>query len=76
MLCSKVAMQLNSVYRLQRCVGKTERNITSNFIYSNFNYYPLAWHFCSCQSFKKFEDIQKGCPRLELNDYESDYATL
>ena len=50
--------------------------IINKFIYSSFNYCPLVWHFCSCQSSKKIESIQKRCLRLGLNDYEIDYATL
>ena len=50
--------------------------IINKFIYSNFNYCPLVWHFCSCQSSKKIESIQKRGLRLGLNDYEIDYATL
>ena len=59
-LCYNTAMQQNPLYRLQKHMSKTEKNIiTNNFICSNFNYYPLVWHFCSCQSSKKIESIQK-----------------
>ena len=38
MLCSKAVMQLNALYKLQKYMGKTEKNaIINNFIYSNFN---------------------------------------
>ena len=58
-------------------MDKTEKNaIINNFIYSNCNYCPLIWHFCSFQSSNKIESIQKRCLILVLNDYESDYATL
>ena len=72
----KAAMQLNALYRLQKYIGKLRKCCKNNFIYSNFRYYPLAWHFCSCQSSKKIESIQKPCLRLVLNDCESGYATL
>ena len=76
-LCSNTAVQLNALYRLQKYMGKTEKNaIINNFIYSNYNYCHLVWHFCSCQSSKKIESTQKCCLRLVLNDCESDYATL
>ena len=76
-LFSKAAMQLNALYKLQRFIRKTEKNaIINNFIYSNFNFCPLLWHFCSCQSFKKIDSFQKHCLRPVLNDYESDYATF
>ena len=56
-------------------MGKTEKNaIMNNFIFSNFNYYPLAWHFRFCQFSEKIKSIQKCC--LVLNDHENNYATL
>ena len=47
-----------------------------SFIYSNFNYCLLVWHFCSCESSEKRGKIQKRCLRLVLDDYESDYGNL
>ena len=48
-------------------MGKKEKGtIIISFIYSNFNYCPLVWHFCLC----------KRCLRIILNDNESDYETL
>ena len=68
-------MQLNLLYRLKKY--KTEKNaMVDNFTYSNFNYCSLAWHFCSFQSSKKIESIQKCYLRLVLNYYKNDYATL
>ena len=45
-------------------------------MYADFSYFPLVWLFCSCKSSKKFENIQKCCLGLELDDYQSDYVTL
>ena len=57
-LCSKVVMQLKTLYRLQKYIGKTEKNaVINNFIDSCFNYCSLVWHFCSCQHSKKIENI-------------------
>ena len=54
-----------------------ERKILINsFIYANFNYCPLAWHFSSRKSINKIENIQKRALRFLLNDYSSDYETL
>ena len=76
-LCSKAAMQLNALSRLQKYMGKSEKEaIINSFILSNFNYCPLVWHFSSCESIRKIEKIQKRCLRIILNDYESDYETL
>ena len=76
-LCSKAAMQLNALSRLQKYMGKSEKEaIINSFILSNCNYCPLVWHFSSCKSIRKIAKIQKRCFRIILNDYESDYETL
>ena len=76
-LCSRAAMQLNALSRLQKYMGKAEKEVVVNsFILSNFNYCPLVSHFSSCESIRKIEKIQKHCLRIVLNDHESDYETL
>ena len=50
-LCKKASMQLNAINRLQRFVGKEQKEaLVNSFIFSNFNYCSLIWHFCSCKS--------------------------
>ena len=66
-------MQLNALSRLQKVKKEA---IINSFIFLNFNYCPLVWHFSSCESVRKIEKIQKRCLRITLNDYESDYETL
>ena len=76
-MCSKTAMQLNPVCRLAKFMGNKEKiAMINSFVYSNFGYCPLVWHFCSCESSQKIEKIQKRCLRLELDDYESDHGNL
>ena len=54
-------------------MGKSEKaTIVNSFIYANFNYYPLVWHFSTCKSIRKIDKIQKRC----LDDYDSDYDIL
>ena len=50
--------------------------IVNGFIYANFNYCPLVWHFSTCESIRKIEKIQKRCLRIALDDYDSDYNVL
>ena len=70
-LCKKASLQLNAVSRLQIYMGKKEREpITNIFIYSNFNYCSLVWHFCSCKPSNKIEQRQKRCLRTILNGYK------
>ena len=76
-LCSKASMQLNAIGRLKLYLGKKELQVTVNsFIYSNFNYCTLVWHFSSCKALRKIENIHKCCLRMINNDYDSDYETL
>ena len=76
-LCSKAAVQLNVLSRLQKYTGKSEKEaIINSFILSNSNYCLLVWHFSSCESIRKLKKIQKRCLRMILDDYESDYETL
>ena len=47
-----------------------------SFIMSNFNYCPLAWHFCSQASTNKMEKIQERALRFISNDFISPLETL
>ena len=63
--------------RLKSFLNQVQRNIIANsFIYSNFNYCPLIWHFCSQRLTNKIENIQKRTLQFVLNDYISDKETL
>ena len=76
-LCNKSAGQLNALFILNRYSGfEEEKTLINSFIYGNFNYCPLVWHFCSKNSLNKIENIQKRALRFLLNNYESDYKTL
>ena len=47
-ICKKPAGQLNALLCLKYFLNQDQRNIIVNsFIYSNINYCPLIWHFCS-----------------------------
>ena len=76
-LCNKASNQLNAIGRIQKFVGFKEKEVLLNsFVYSNFNYCPLVWHFCSSKSLYKIEEIQERALRLLHNDFVSDYAEL
>ena len=76
-LCNKTSMQLNAIGRLKHYLGKKELEVIVNsFIYSNFNYCPLVWHFSSCKALRKIENIHKRCLRMIHNDSDSGYETL
>ena len=48
----------------------------NSFVLSNFNYCPLAWHFCYSKSLKKIEKIQQRVLWILYNDSTSDYNQL
>ena len=76
-LIQRAAGQLNYLCRNNRYLNyNAKKIIIESFILSNFNYCPLVWHFCSKDSLKKQELIQKRALRLLLDDYESDYEHL
>ena len=76
-LCKKASNQLNALSRIQNFLGQKEKEtIINSFIYSNFNYCSLVWHFCTRKAEKKVEKIQERCLKIILNDYSSSYEDL
>jgi hypothetical protein len=76
-LTKRASGQLNFLSRQQKFLTQDAKKVAiESFILANFNYCPLAWHFCSSESLKKLEKIQERALRLLHNDYESDYETL
>ena len=76
-LCNKCAGILNASCRIKRFLAFNERKfLVNSFIYGNFNYCPLVWHFCTKERTYKIENIHKRALRFLLNDYDSDYNTL
>ena len=55
---------------------KEKETLINSFVYANFNYCPLIWHFCSAKSVRKIEQIQTRALRILYNDFDSDYKTL
>ena len=76
-LCHKVSNQLNAIGRIQKFMGfKEKENLLNSYVFSNFNYCPLVWHFCSSKSLYKTKKIQDRALRLLHNDFASDHAEL
>ena len=76
-LCKKSTCQLNALCRLKSFLNINQRKILMNsFIYSNYNYYSLAWHFCSKTTMNKIKRIQYRVLQSLHNDYDCDYNTL
>ena len=61
------------LHKLNRLIKLT---IFHTFILSNFNFCPLAWHFCTEKNFKKIEKAQERALRFVYEDYNSSYDNL
>ena len=59
-LCKSAGCQLNALCRLKNYLNfEQEKVLIESFIYANFNYCSLVWHFCTYKSMNKIEGIQK-----------------
>ena len=68
-LCNKARNQLNAIERIQKFMDFKKKEVLLNsFVYSNFNYCLLIWHFCSSKSLYKIEKMQERVLRLLHND--------
>ena len=76
-LCRKASQQLNILKRLGPFLSKLNKlTIFYTFILSNFNFCPLAWHFCTDKNTNKFEKVQERALRFVYNDFDSTYLEL
>ena len=76
-LCKRSSRQLNSLSRISRLLDiKSRKIIFNSFIRSNFDYCPLAWHFCGKQNNAKLEKLQERALRIIYKDYKSTYDEL
>ena len=76
-LCNKASMQINAIFRLKKYMSQKELEaILNSFLYSNFNYCPLLFHFSTNNLLKKNKNMHKRCLRLTLNDNNIDHKTL
>ena len=71
-ICKKASKQLAVLKSLGRFLTKQcKLTIYNSFIVSNFNYCPLAWHFCSMSSTNKMEKVRERALRFINNDFTS-----
>lgn len=76
-LCRKASQQLNVLKRIGSFLNRLNKlTIFHTFILSNFNFCPLAWHFCTEKNSKKLEKIQERALRFVYDDYLSSSETL
>ena len=76
-ICRKESKQLNILKRLVSYLNRLNKiTIFHTFILSNFNFCPLAWHFCTDKNSKKLEKVQEIPLRFVYEDYNSSYGEL
>jgi hypothetical protein len=76
-LCRKAGRQLNIMKRIGQNLSKLNRlTIFHTFILSNFNFCPMAWHFCSTANTMKMEKLQERALRFVYSDYTLTYDQL
>ena len=76
-ICRKASQQLNVLKRIGCYLTKLNKlTIFHTFILSNFNFCPLAWHFCNKNNTTKLEKIQERALRFIYEDYVSSYDEL
>ncbi len=77
LLCKNAAIQLNVLYRFKVIFDLKQREKMYNtFIYSNFNYCPIVWHFCGNVNTKKIEKTQERALHLMFNYQKGSYISL
>ena len=55
-ICKRANSHLNTINRIGQDLGQKEKEILINFfVYSNFNYGPLIWHFTTRKGIDKIE---------------------
>ena len=73
----KAAKQVNALCRLIKCLPlELKLKIYQSFIFSNFRYCCLVWHFCAKSGNRKLEKIQERALRFVDNDFVSTYDEL
>ena len=76
-ICRKASQQLNILKRLGPFLNRLSKlTIFHTFILSNFNFCPLAWHFCNEKNSKKLEKVQERALRFVYEDHTSSYEDL
>ena len=73
----KASRRLNILKRIGKYLTKLGRLTKDySFIFSNFNYFPVTWHFCSKQNTNKMEKIQFRALKFIYDDTDSTYEEL
>jgi hypothetical protein len=76
-LCQKVGMKINALYRMNRILNESSKMLLFNsFVECYFHYCPVIWHFCSKTDTLKIEKLQRRALRQVVQDSQSTYIEL
>ena len=76
-ICRSAANQLYALIRLQMFLDFEEKKMLINsYLYSNFNFCPLAWMFSCTQPLNKVESLQKRALHFLYENYVLSYEEL
>ena len=76
-ICKKAVNKINGFSRIQSFLGQKEKEaLVNTFVYSNFNYCSLVWHFSTNKSINKIEKIQERCLKLSCSNTTETYDDL
>ena len=66
-ICKKAGNKINAISRIQSFLGQKEKKaLVNTFLYSNFNYCSLVWHFSTKKSTNKVEKIKSIAYKITL----------
>ena len=66
-ICKKAGNKINAISRIQSFLGQKEKKaLVNTFLYSNFNYCSLVWHFSTKKSTNKIENIKSIAYKITL----------
>jgi hypothetical protein len=76
-LCKKAAKQINALSRISRNLNiACKMKIINAYIFSNFTFCSLIYHFSSKKNERKLEKLQERALRAAFNDYVCQYSDL
>ena len=76
-ICKKAGNKIKSISRNQILLGQKKKEaLVNTFVYSNFNYCLLVWHFSTKKSTNKTEKIHERCLKVLYNNATETYDDL
>ena len=76
-ICKKPSQKINVLKRIGKLLNfESRKTIYYAFIMSNFNFFPLIWHFFSKGNTEKLEKVHFRALKFIFQDFNSTYDIL